>query len=175
MQMWFECISPESKTSKRGEVRLSQVGGQQQQAHAMPFMASRRRVATLSFDQRRASSPTQSTEPQSAAASTPSSITSPSIHSRLPSRQSCRSTRCSISIRKSVTDTQSRRPSIATVTSFRINHGPPPSRRWSILFIVLTITQGANQSGLGGGPPGQGGDNKDKKDPKVTLPPSTFL
>ncbi|KAI4749597.1 26S protease regulatory subunit 4 [Aureobasidium sp. EXF-12298] len=29
---------------------------------------------------------------------------------------------------------------------------------------------GANQSGLGGGPPGQGGDNKDKKDPKKDKP-----
>jgi 26S proteasome regulatory subunit T2 len=32
---------------------------------------------------------------------------------------------------------------------------------------VLTITQGANQSGLGGGPPGQGGDNKDKKNARI--------
>ncbi|CAD0089879.1 unnamed protein product, partial [Aureobasidium vineae] len=53
----------------------------------------------------------------------------------------------------------------------------PPHQSWYAsvalsdpLSIVLTTTQGANQSGLGGGPPGQGGDNKDKKDPKKDKP-----
>lgn len=68
------------------------------------------------------------------------------------------------------TQSHLRRP-LATVATPAISHGSSPSCHLSYISIVLTSTQGANQSGLGGGPPGQGGDNKDKKDPKVPLPP----
>lgn len=118
---------------------------------------------------------TQSTEPLSAAASTPS----PSL--RHPSTLALQLIKpvTALAVRlvsgNPDTDRPSLRPSLFAVVNLRINHGPPPSWHLSTLSIVLTITQGANQSGLGGGPPGQGGDNKDKKDSKVTSPPATFL
>jgi hypothetical protein len=127
----------------------------------------------LSLDQRRciiAAPDTISFRP--AAATAPFTLHHHSaIFLALVSNPSLSPSRCSSSPEtRPNTQPPPRRP-LATVATLAISHGPPPSCCPSHLAIVLTITQGANQSGLGGGPPGQGGDNKDKKDQKVPSPP----
>jgi hypothetical protein len=130
---------------------------------------------TVSLDQQRciiAAPDTISFRPAAAAATAPFTLHHHSaIFLTLVSNSSLGVSRCSFSTEiRPKTQSPARRP-LATVATLAISHGTPPSCYPSHLPTVLTVTQGANQSGLGGGPPGQGGDNKDKKDQKVPSPP----